>query len=141
MTAAGVSLVNLDTGVGFAFVAEGSPVRALLKAFVQGKAMVMCQMAQAEFLNAIAKHGGPLEQARAGRLLARLTIVPDNSSPRVLALRPTQSVRMPDKMIFGTGDALGAVTATTDGSFVRAAAAQGVVLNAVVFPQFRLQGR
>jgi predicted nucleic acid-binding protein len=139
--ATATSVVNIDTGIGFAFVGEGSPVRARLKAFVQGKTMVMCQTARAEFLNAVAKHGGPLEQARAGRLMARLTVVADAPSPRAQALRTTQGVQPPDKIIFGTGDALGAVTATTDAKFTRAAAAQGVVIAAVVFPQFRLQGR
>jgi hypothetical protein len=140
MTPPVASIVNLDTGAAFAFVAEGSPVRAQLKAFVQGKVMIMCQTAQAEFLNAVSKYGGPLEQARAARLLTRLTGVPDNPSPRVLALRTTQGVQPPDKIIFGTGDALAAVTATTDARFVRAAAAQGVVIAAAVFPQFRLRG-
>ena len=88
MTPPVASIVNLDTGAAFAFVAEGSPVRAQLKAFVQGKVMIMCQTAQAEFLNAVSKYGGPLEQARAARLLTRLTGVPDNPSPRVLAERP-----------------------------------------------------
>jgi hypothetical protein len=141
MTPAVPSIVNLDTGVGFAFVAEGSPVRAQLKAFVQGKAMIMCQTARAEFLNAVSKYAGPLEQARAGRLLTRLTVVPDNPSPRALALRTTHGVQPPDKIIFEIGDAPGAVTATTDAKFIRAAAAQGVAIAAVVFLQFRLQGR
>ena len=70
MTPTAANVANLDTGVGLAFVAEGSPVRRLLRAYVQGKAMIMCQTALAEFQNAVAKYGGPLEQARAGRFIA-----------------------------------------------------------------------
>jgi hypothetical protein len=141
VTAASTTVVNLDTGAGFGFVAEGSTVRAKLKSFVQGKAIIMCRTARDEFVNAVTKYGGSLEQARAARLLARLRVVADAPSANVMLLRTTNSVQPPDKIIFGTGDALGAMTATSDAKFVRAAAAQGVTVAAVVFPHFRLQGR
>ena len=44
-------------------------------------------------------------------------------------------------MIFGTGDALGLVTTTADARFIRAAAAQGVMLAVVLHPPARLQGQ
>lgn len=133
--------VNLDTSAATGFVAEGSTVRGVLKAFVRGRAMLMCTTAEAEFLKAVTLKAGPREQARAARLLARVTRVPDSPSPRVLALRITKAVNSPDKIIFGTGDALGVVTATADGKFVRAAAAQGVTLAVFLHPPSRFQGR
>ena len=137
----GVDTVNLDTGAAIALVAEGSTTRAALKAFVQGKSMIMCRTAMIEFENAVSKYGGATEQARAARLLNRMTIVPDNPSPRVMALRPTRSIRTPDKIIFGTGEMLSATTATCDGRFIRSAAAQGIGLAAALFRQFRLRGQ
>jgi hypothetical protein len=141
MTPPVTSVVNLDTGAAHIFVSEGSPVRARLQAFVRGKAMIMCETARREFLRAVSKYGGPREQARAGRLLARLTIVSDNPSSRAQALRTTRGIGPADKIIFGTGDSLGAVTATADARATRAAAAQGVVFLTLILPQVRLTGR
>jgi uncharacterized protein with PIN domain len=132
--------VNLDTSAATGFVAEGSAARGLLKAFVQGRAMLMCAAAEAEFLNAVALRAGPREQARAARFLARITRVPDSPSPRVLALRITRAVKHRDRIIFGTGDALGVVTATADGRFVRAAAGQGVTLAVFLHAPGRFRG-
>jgi hypothetical protein len=133
--------VNLDTSSATAFVAEGSTVRGLLKAFVQGRVMLMCTTAEAEFLNAVRLQAGPRERARATRFLARITRVPDGPTPRVLALRTTRAVHRPDRIIFGTGDALGVVTTTADGRFVRAAAAQGVTLAVFLHPPGRFRGQ
>jgi hypothetical protein len=133
--------VNLDTGAAHAFVSEGSPMRARLKTFVQGKTMVMCATALAEFQKAVNGSAGPLEKARAARLLARLLIVPDNPSTRARALRPTNGLDAPDIIIFGTGDMLGAVTATSDAKGIRAAAAQGVAFAAFVHSPAPLTGR
>ena len=133
--------VNLDTSGATGFVAEGSAVRGLLKAYVQGRAMLMCATAEAEFLRAVRLQAGPFETARAARFLARIARVPDGPSARVMALRATKKVHGPDKIIFGTGDALGVVTATADGRFVRGAAGQGVILNVFLHPPARFQGR
>jgi Protein of unknown function (DUF1308) len=134
-------LVNLDTGAAHAFVSEGSPGRARLKAFVQGKAMVMCATALAQFQNAVNGSAGPLEKARAARLLARVTLVCDTPSPRAVALRTTNHLDGEDIIIFGTGDALGAVTMTNDAKGIRAAAAQKVVFSAYVHPSVPLTRR
>jgi hypothetical protein len=136
-----VDAVNLDTSGATDFVAEGSLVRGILKAFVQGRAMLMCATARAEFLRAVAAKAGPRERARAGRFLLRVTVVPDGPSPRVMALRTTRAVNSPDRIIFGTGDALGVVTATADGRFVRAAAGQGVTLSVFLHPPARFRGQ
>jgi hypothetical protein len=133
--------VNLDTSGATGFVAEGSVVRGMLKAFMQGRPMLMCMSAQAEFVDAVAKRAGPKERARASRFLKRVTIVPDAPSARVMSLRGTKNIRDPDRIIFGTGDALGIVTATSDGRFVRAAAGQGLALSVFLHPPGRFQGK
>jgi hypothetical protein len=125
----------------FAFVSEGSPVRGLLKSFVRGRPILLCATAEAEFRRIIPLSGGPLEQARAVRLLARVTRIPDGPSPRAAALRPTGNLESPDIIIFGTGDALGVITATSDAKAVRAAAAQGVAFNVFLHPPAPLTGR
>lgn len=134
-------IVNLDTGAAHAFVSEGSPIRASLKSFVQGKTIVMCATALAEFQKAVNGSAGPLEKARAARLLARLSIVPDNPSPRARALRSTNGLGHPDIIIFGTGDTLRAVTVTADAKAVRASIAQGAGFALVLIPSIPLTGR
>jgi hypothetical protein len=136
-----VDAVNLDTSGATGFVAEGSPVRGLLRGFVHGKTMLMCAAAEVEFLNAVAMQAGPQERARAGRFLNRVTIVPDHPSARVTALRGTKAIRDLDRIIFGTADALGIVTITSDGRFVRAAAGQGVILAVFLHPPGRFRGQ
>jgi Protein of unknown function (DUF1308) len=73
-------MVNLDTGTVFAFVSEGSPVRYQLRQYVQGQQMAITQTALKEFTGIIQVSGGISEQARASRLLQRVTIIPDNPS-------------------------------------------------------------
>ena len=84
---------------------------------------------------------GPRERARANRFLPHVTLVPDGPSARVMALRTTKAIRGPDRMVFGTGDALGVVTTTADARFVRFATAQGVILAVYLHPPSRLQGQ
>jgi Protein of unknown function (DUF1308) len=119
-------VVNLDTNAAIAFVSEGSPVRHALKAVVGGGRMVISETARREFEAIAASCGGPLEQARAARLLARVTTVSDQPSPRAQGLRPTRGLSAEDIIILGTGDDLGAVTLTADARAVRAASGQGV---------------
>jgi hypothetical protein len=133
--------VNLDTSGATGFVAEGSPVRGLLKAYVQGKTILMCSAAKAEFLNAVPLKAGPRERARSNRFLNRVRFVPDGPSLRVMGLRGTKTIRNPDRIIFGTGDALGIITVTSDGRFVRAAAGQGVILAVFLHPPGRFRGK
>jgi hypothetical protein len=135
-----VDAVNLDTSSATGFVAEGSIVRGLLRAFVQGRPMIMCAAARTEFLIAMSLAAGPIELARGGRFLSRVNFVPDDPSHRVATLRTTKNVNDPDRIIFGTGDKLGIVTMTGDGKFVRAAAGQGVVFSVFIHPPARFQG-
>jgi hypothetical protein len=133
-------MVNLDTGTALAFIAEGSPLRHLLKTKVAQSPMLMTQTALAEFQNIVAAVGGPREQGRSARLLQRVLVVADSPSPRALGLRRTKSVGDRDIIVFGTGDSLGAVTMTADAKFVRGAAAQGVHFNVFIHVPVPLTG-
>lgn len=132
--------VNLDTGSAVGFVSEGSPVRGQLKAAVEGRQMVMTETALEEFQGTL-RVAGPLETARAGRLLDRVQIIPDNPSARAVRLRVTKKVGVNDKVIFGTGDRLGVPTMTADDKFVRGAAAQGVDFDVILHRPVPLKGK
>jgi hypothetical protein len=133
-------MANLDTGSALAFVSEGSPERYALKALVSGKALIMSNTACNEFQHIIQNIGGPKEQARATRLLQRVQVVPDQPSARALTLRLTKRVGQRDIIIFGTGDALGALTLTADAKFIQGALAQGVAFMAHVHAAVPLKG-
>jgi len=107
---------------------------------VAGHELVMAEMAADEFQAIVAVIGGPKEQARARRLLTRVRIVPDNPSARAQRLKPTRSLHQADIVILGTGDDLGAVTATSDARAVRAASAQGVDFGVYLHPSAPLTG-
>ena len=130
----------MDTNTALAFVSEGSPVRHQLKAVVQGKQLVMTQTAAREFQQIVATIGGPSEQARAQRLLIRVTIVPDNPSARARGLTPTRNLQPNDITILGTGDEMGIITLTADQHAVRAASSQGVDFQVFVHPPVPLTG-
>jgi hypothetical protein len=72
------------------------------------------------------RFGGPLEQARAQRLLNRVDIIPDAPSARAAGLTPTRNLDINDIKILGTGDRLGVATLTADRKAIRAAKAPGV---------------
>ena len=131
----------MDTGAMIDLVAEGSPVRQSIRAYIGTKTMYLCFTALAEFQGIVNRHAGPHETDRANRLLNRITLVPDNPSPRALALRETRKVGANDKIIFGTGDSLGVETLTTDLNFISGARAQGVSFRFKLYSEYRLTGR
>lgn len=133
-------MINLDTVTAVAFIAEGSPVRYHLRQYVQEQQMVITQTAFKEFAVIVQDIAGLLEKARAGRLLQRVTIIPDNPSTRALNLQPTRRLGMNDIIILGTGDQMGIVTTTADAKAVRAASAQGVDFNVYIHLPFPLTG-
>lgn len=137
---AGPTLVNLDTGSAVSFVSEGSFVRQQLKAYVQGKQMVLTATALREFQGIVANSGGPIEQARAVRFLAKVAIVPDNPSQRALGLRLTRILKRNDIIIIGRGDAMGIVTMSTDRKAIRSARAQGVQFQVYLHQSIPLTG-
>ncbi|MBD2450135.1 DUF1308 domain-containing protein [Nostoc sp. FACHB-152] len=133
-------MVNLDTVTAIAFIAEGSSVRYLLRQYINAQKMLMTQTAFGEFTNIVKSIGGILEQDRARRFLQKVTIIPDNPSPRALNLQPTRRLGISDIIILGTGDQLGIVTTTADTKAVRAASAQGVDFLVYIHPPFPLTG-
>ncbi|KAJ0012304.1 hypothetical protein NQD34_013279 [Periophthalmus magnuspinnatus] len=103
-----------------------APVLPVLEAFMAGKELVACAAAVKDFKEILCTLGGANEKERAEWLLRRVTVVPDQPSPRTLALTPSAAVSPRSVAIFGTGDTLHAVTMTANRKFVRAAANQGV---------------
>ncbi|XP_053508122.1 UPF0415 protein C7orf25 homolog isoform X1 [Ictalurus furcatus] len=97
-----------------------------LDAFMEGKELFACHSAVQDFRTILDTLGGPGERERAEKLLARLTVVPDQPSERTQRLVASSKVNHRSLMIFGTGDTLRAVTMTANSGFVRAAANQGV---------------
>jgi predicted nucleic acid-binding protein len=133
-------VINLDTNTAIAFVAEGSPVRHQLRAFVDNQQLVMVQTAYDEFLRIIQASGGSAEQERAERFMKRVTVVPDNPSPAAQMLKPTRRIGENDIIILGTGDQMGIVTITADAKAVRAASAQGVDFSVYLHSPYSLTG-
>jgi rRNA-processing protein FCF1 len=133
-------VINLDTNTVIAFVAEGSPIRHQLKAFVGNQQPVMVQTAYDEFLRIIQASGGSVEQKRAERFLLKITVVSDNPSPAAKMLKPTRRIGASDIIILGTGDQVGIVTMTADAKAVQAASAQGVGFNVYLHPPYSLTG-
>ncbi|MEH1933485.1 MAG: DUF1308 domain-containing protein [Nostoc sp.] len=133
-------MINLDTNTAVAFIAEGSPVRYELQAFVNKQQMVIAQTAFNEFVNIVQYSAGSSEQTRANRFLQRVTVVPDNPSAAAQKLKPTRSLDANDIIILGTGDQMGVVTMTADAKAVRAASAQGVDFNVYLHLSFSLTG-
>ncbi|XP_010893897.1 UPF0415 protein C7orf25 homolog [Esox lucius] len=97
-----------------------------IEEFMAGKELYACQSAVRDFRVILDTLGGPNEKARAEELLGRLRVVPDQPSERTHRLTASSKVNRRSLMIFGTGDALRAVTMTANSGFVRAAANQGV---------------
>lgn len=97
-----------------------------LDAFMEGKQLFACSAALRDFQTILDTLGGPGEKERARRLMARLQQVEDQPSERSLRLTPSAKINKRSLMIFGTGDALRAVTMTANSRFVRAAANQDV---------------
>ncbi|KAL0966904.1 hypothetical protein UPYG_G00302050 [Umbra pygmaea] len=97
-----------------------------LQEFMAGKELYACQSAVQDFRVILDTLGGPNEKARADELIGQLCVVPDQPSERTHRLTASSKVNHRSLMIFGTGDALRAVTMTANSGFVRAAANQGV---------------
>ena len=139
-----IFFLNLDIlpyfGTAIAFIAENSSIRYELRQYVTGQEMVMTQTAFAEFTTIVKTIARLSEQTRANRLLQRVTIIPDNPSPRALNLQPTWKLGINDIIILGTGDQLNIFTTTADAKAVRAASAQGVDFHVYIHPPFPLTG-
>ena len=86
---------------------------------------------------------GPQERWDLVLFLARVTLVPDSPSAKMMSLKLTGNIQANDKLIFGTGDQFGLQTVTGNAKFLSGAAAQGVFLFPLpmVLPAPRYSGR
>jgi hypothetical protein len=132
--------VNLDTNTAISFISEGSPIRHHLKHLVRGRPMILTETARAELQIILNGSAGPLERARAQRLLERINVVRDKPSARARQLTPTRNIDINDIVILGTGDELGVPTLTADRRAVRSASAQGVDFDVVLHTPVPLRG-
>ncbi|XP_059840629.1 UPF0415 protein C7orf25 homolog [Hypanus sabinus] len=97
-----------------------------LQAFMKDKELFACESAVRDFQAILETLGGPGEKARAQKLLQGITVVPDQPSERASQLETSAKINSRSITIFGTGDALKAITMTANSGFVRAADNQGV---------------
>uniref|UniRef100_UPI00398EDBAA UPF0415 protein C7orf25 homolog n=1 Tax=Pristiophorus japonicus TaxID=55135 RepID=UPI00398EDBAA len=97
-----------------------------LQAFMKDKELFACESAVKDFQAILETLGGPGEKARAQKLLQGITVVPDQPSERASKLEASAKINSRSITIFGTGDALKAITMTANSGFVRAADNQGV---------------
>ncbi|XP_078254862.1 UPF0415 protein C7orf25 homolog [Rhinoraja longicauda] len=97
-----------------------------VQAFVEGKELFACESAVKDFQAILETLGGPGEKARAQKLLQRIKVVPDRPSVRASRLKASAKINSRSIAIFGTGDALKAITMTANSGFIRAADNQGV---------------
>ncbi|XP_038616226.1 UPF0415 protein C7orf25 homolog isoform X2 [Tachyglossus aculeatus] len=108
------------------------PVLPRLEAFMRGKELFACESAVRDFRSILDTLGGPGERDRAATLVGRIQVVPDQPSDRALRLVASSKINSRSLTIFGTGDALKAVTMTANSGFVRAASNQGVKFSVFV---------
>lgn len=101
-------------------------VLPLLEEFMKDKELFACESAVKDFQVILETLGGPGEKNRAALLMERINVVPDQPSERALRLVPSSKINSRSLTIFGTGDALKAITMTANSGFVRAAVNQGV---------------
>ncbi|NXC76434.1 CG025 protein, partial [Anhinga anhinga] len=97
-----------------------------LEEFMEGKELFACESAVRDFQSILETPGGPGEKERAALLVKGIDVVPDQLSDRALGLVASSKINSHSLSIFGTGDALKAITMTANSGFVRAAANQGV---------------
>ncbi|WP_234023143.1 RHS repeat-associated core domain-containing protein [Sorangium cellulosum] len=132
--------VNLDTGTLIAASSLRDPwLTAGVNLFLADKNLVATQAVINEFLAGPIKVAGATEKTLAAALLARVTVIPNDPSARVMNLqapsKKKQEILGPvDRIAFGTGDKLGIRTVSSDEKFRKEAEKQGVHLNVVIHP-------
>ena len=102
------------------------PVLPSIHEFLKGKQLYACSTALSSFQKIADIVGGENERRRARELLSTVTPVPDEISDRTTSLNTSAQLKERAKVVFGTGDAIKAVTTTSNMGFVRAAQNQGV---------------
>ncbi|XP_055938864.1 UPF0415 protein C7orf25 homolog [Argiope bruennichi] len=108
------------------------PVKPVLDQLFQGRKLVCCETAHRDFLEILSTVGGETEKQRASEMLDKVSVIPDNPSPKALALEKTSKIKERSKIVFGTGDSMKAVTVSANLGFLRAAQSQGIKFVAFV---------
>ena len=106
----------------------------ILRAAIGDARRLTTAAALAAFDHIVQTIAGPNEAARAEALRATVEVVDAAPSPRLAALERTAKVRDRSIATFGAGDALRVPVVSANSGFVRAAAEQGVVVDAVLHP-------
>uniref|UniRef100_A0A161MF04 DUF1308 domain-containing protein n=1 Tax=Triatoma infestans TaxID=30076 RepID=A0A161MF04_TRIIF len=88
-----------------------------------------CETAMKSFQSILNILGGDGEKSRAAEFCLRITVVNDVSCT---SLKPGGQIKPRSLVIFGTGQALKAITVTSNSAFVRAANTQGVHLDTFI---------
>ncbi|BES94672.1 Protein of unknown function (DUF1308) [Nesidiocoris tenuis] len=99
------------------------PVKPVLDSYFRDKELYACKTAVEKFQGIVDAIGGPGEQQRAKSLLPRIHVVDDVPCT---SLSLGGQIKSRSLIIFGTGQAIHAITVTANTSFVRAAQQQGV---------------
>jgi len=124
--------VALDSSTARALASLDRSVANRLISQIAGRPMVMAQTAADEFWDAVDRLAGPTERISAGQLMNQVKVVADDPSLQAAGLRVTKHLDATDIPIFGTADKLGLTIFTSDAKFLRAAAAQNVIFDAIV---------
>jgi RHS repeat-associated protein len=136
--------VNLDTSGIIAATQLGNlTLNVATNLYLADKHLVTTRSAATELFYGNIKYTGPRERIAIVLFMARVTLIPNTPSARVMALKPSRAVQLNDQNIFGTGDQLGLQTITGDRRFVNAAGAQGVVFlpSPLVLPAPKFSGK
>lgn len=108
-----------------------NPVKKTLDEYFKGRELVACREAVDRFQEIVSVIGGDGEKTRAKELLVRLTVVPGQDFFKD-KMKAGGKIRALPRMTFGTGQAMRAITVTSNMGFVRAAHCQGINLAVLV---------
>jgi len=113
------------------------PQRPVLDTIFEGRKLFCCETALKDFQMILSTVGGEDERIRASEFISeRVTVVPDQVTDKAAALTVAGNIKKRSVIIFSTGDAIKAVTVTSNSGFVRSAKSQGVD-----FPSFIHESR
>jgi len=108
-----------------------TPVLPDLLPLVAGKKIICCVSAWNRFMEIVNLSAGDREWRRCLDLQRRVTIVPDEESPRCERMKG-RSVSAVNLAVFGTGDSRKVLTVSGTASFLRKAEQKGLKFHAVV---------
>lgn len=66
--------------------------------FITGKKLVCCETAHKDFLEILSTVGGESEKQRASEILKKVTVLPDNPSPKATDLEKTSKIKERSKV-------------------------------------------